>query len=98
MWGAESTAATRHIVLFADAADSEHPATYKVLLGKLTRAGVTVSVIGLGKPTDVDADFLRDVAKRGNGRIVFTDRPDELPRIFAQETLTVVRSTFVEEE
>ncbi|MGH9940297.1 MAG: VWA domain-containing protein, partial [Blastocatellia bacterium] len=41
---------TRHIILFADAADSEEPGKYQELLQQCEQAGITVSVIGLGKP------------------------------------------------
>src|SRR5262245_5306313 len=88
---------TRHIILFADAADSEEPGMYRELLQECERSGVTVSVIGLGKPTDVDADLLRDIAKRGNGQIYFTENAEELPRLFAQDTIIVARSMFLDE-
>ncbi|WP_176013568.1 VWA domain-containing protein [Victivallis sp. Marseille-Q1083] len=88
---------TRHIILFADAADAEEPGNYQELLFQCTQAGMTVSVIGLGKDTDSDAAFLQDVAARGGGRCFFTDRADELPRLFALDTIVVARNTFVEE-
>ncbi len=90
-------AGTRHIILFADAADSEEPGKYQELLAKCQQAGITVSVVGLGTATDPDADLLRDIARRGGGRIFFTDNPEELPRLFAQDTFVVARSTFVDE-
>jgi uncharacterized membrane protein len=92
-----STAGTRHVVLFADADDAEEPGDYKTLLAKFAKAGITVSVIGLGTDKDSDAEFLKDVARRGNGRIFFTNKPEELPRLFAQETLSVARSSFIDE-
>jgi len=88
---------TRHIILFADAADSEEPGKYRELLQQCEQSGVTVSVIGLGKPTDVDADLLRDIAKRGGGQIFFTERAEELPRLFAQDTIIVARSMFLDQ-
>jgi uncharacterized membrane protein len=91
-----SSLGTRHIVLFADAADSEEPGAYRELLGKTSAAGITTSVIGLGSEADVDAELLKDIAARGGGSVYFTDRPEELPRLFAQDTLVVARSTFVE--
>lgn len=92
-----AAAQTRHIILFADAADSEEPGKYQELLEKCSQAGITVSVIGLGQPTDVDAELLRDIASRGQGRCFFTDSPAELPRLFAQDTFVVARSSFLEE-
>jgi hypothetical protein len=54
-------------------------------------------VIALGSERDADAEFLKDVAARGGGRIHFTESADELPRLFAQEAITVARSSFVAE-
>ncbi len=68
---------------------------YKDLLDGYTKAGITVSVIGLGKDTDIHAGLLKDIAKRGGGNIMFTDDPQELPRLFTQDTMTIARSTFI---
>jgi Mg-chelatase subunit ChlD len=88
---------TRHIILFADAADSEEPGKYQELLQQCEQSGVTVSVIGLGAPTDVDANLLRDIAKRGAGQIFFTENAEDLPRLFAQDTIIVARSMFMDQ-
>src|SRR5262245_31045227 len=90
-------AGTKHIILFSDAADSEEPGRYQELLEKLRGAGITVSVIGLGKRTDRDGALLEDIAKLGRGRCFFTDRAEDLPRLFAQDTLVVARNTFIDE-
>ncbi len=90
-------AGTRHIILFADAADSEQPGQYRELLEACRKANITVSVVGLGTPSDVDAELLRDIARRGNGRCFFTENAEELPRLFAQDTFVVARSTFIDE-
>jgi Mg-chelatase subunit ChlD len=90
-------AGTRHMILFADAADSEEPGRYRELLEECRKANITVSVVGLGTPSDVDAELLRDIAYRGNGRIFFTENAEELPRLFAQDTFVVARSTFIDE-
>ena len=87
----------RHIILFSDAADSEEPGAYKALIDRMTKAGTTVSVIGLGSDTDSDAELLRDIAARGNGRIFFNADPSGLPTLFAQEAVTVARSAFIED-
>jgi uncharacterized membrane protein len=93
----ESNKGTRHIVLFADAADAEEPGDYVRFLSTLEGAGITVSVIGLGSESDPDAAFLKDVAQRGHGRIQFTTDAEELPRLFAEETITVARSSFIDQ-
>ncbi|HET9216704.1 MAG TPA: hypothetical protein VFR18_06980, partial [Terriglobia bacterium] len=66
------------------------------LLDTLRPLGITVSVIGMGSELDRDADFLKDVAMRGEGRFQFTSSLDELPRLFAQEAITVARSSFID--
>src|SRR5262249_8268302 len=81
----KAKAGTKHIILFADANDSEEPGAYQTLLAECEKAGITVSVIGLGTERDQDAELLKDIARRGKGRIFFTDKPEELPRLFAQE-------------
>lgn len=88
---------TRHLILFADAADAEEPGDYIKLLEEMTKAGATVSVIALGTKADADAKFLEDVAARGNGRIFFTNKAEELPNIFTQETMAVARSSFIDD-
>ena len=92
-----ATPATRHIILFSDAQDSENPAQYKTLLEKARKANITVSVIGLGSDRDVDAPLLKDIAARGGGRAFFTQDPKKLPQLFAQDTFVVARSSFIDE-
>ena len=92
----KSQAQVRHLILFADANDAEEPGQYRTLLEKATQAGITVSAIALGTESDTDAPFLMDVARRGKGEIYFTDRSDDLPRIFAEDTYKVALNTFVE--
>ncbi|MEJ0091554.1 MAG: hypothetical protein WDM80_17635 [Limisphaerales bacterium] len=41
--------------------------------------------------------LLKDIARRGGGDCYFSDNPDEIPRLFAQDTFTVARSTFVDQ-
>lgn len=95
---AKAEQVTKHIILFSDAADSEEPGDYKNLLKKFEDAGITVSVIGLGTTSDVDAKLLEDIAKLGRGNIMFTDDPEELPRLFSEDTMSVARSTFITKE
>jgi Mg-chelatase subunit ChlD len=92
-----SKAQTKHIILFSDAADAEQSAHYEEIVEKLRQADVTVSVVGLGTEHDCDANLLKDIARRGGGECYFSDNPDEIPRIFAQDTFTIARSTFVDE-
>jgi Mg-chelatase subunit ChlD len=90
-------AQTKHIILFSDAADAEQSDHYQDIVAKLLDADVTVSVVGLGTEHDCDANMLKDLARLGGGECYFSDNPDEIPRIFAQDTFTIARSTFVDQ-
>jgi hypothetical protein len=96
-WNAlkKSPGGTRHLILFSDAQDSEEPGDYQKLIQTMTDNGCTISVIGLGTDKDVDSALLVDIAKRGKGRIFFSDEPMDIPKIFAQETVTIARSAFI---
>ncbi|MEO5913446.1 MAG: VWA domain-containing protein [Luteolibacter sp.] len=93
----KSPAGTRHVILFSDAADSEEPGDYKNLIKEMTDNGATISVIGLGTNKDSDSALLEDVAKLGNGRMFFSNQPLDIPKIFAQETVTIARSAFIKD-
>lgn len=93
----KSPAGTRHVILFSDANDSEEPGDYKKLLKEMTDGGATVSVIGLGTKADSDSALLEDIAKLGNGRMFFSNEPMDIPKIFAQETVTIARSAFIKD-
>lgn len=95
---AHAEQATKHIILFSDAADSEEPGAYRNLLSSYESAGITVSVIGLGSERDTDARLLEEIATLGRGNIMFTDDPEELPRLFTEDTMSVARSSFIEKD
>ena len=87
----------KHLILFADAADSVEPGSYKMLIDEIVAAGANISVIGLGSNMDPYSQLLRDIADRGGGRLFFTNRAVDLPSIFSQEVASVTRSLFVDE-
>ena len=94
---ANADQSTRHIVIFADANDAEEPADYETFLPELVADGITVSVIGLGDMSGKDASLLENIAALGQGRCQFVSDAADLPRVFAQETIQVARSSLVEE-
>lgn len=94
---ADAPQGNRHILLFADASDAKEQEGCDALIDQCVKAGMTLSVIGLGKESDCDGDFLKDIARRGGGQAQFSDDPADLPRLFALDTLTAARATFVEE-
>jgi hypothetical protein len=50
--------------------------------------------VGLGTDRDVDAEFLRDIARRGGGEAYFTDDARQLPQLFSFDTMTRIRQSF----
>jgi hypothetical protein len=95
---AKATPETKHVILFTDADDTEEPGDYVRLLTACRELGMTCSVIALGTHTDSTATLCIDIARVGGGNIYFTEKAEELPRLFAQDTFTISRSTFLEEE
>lgn len=93
----EAPLGQRHVILFSDAGDSEEPGDYVRLIEEMRAGGATLSVIGMGTRADSDAKLLEDIAAKGGGRLFFSEIPGEIPNLFAQETVTVARSSFVEE-
>lgn len=89
---------TRHLILFTDTADTEEPGDYKKLIKEMTDKGATISVIGMGQPSDPDAKLCEEIAKLGKGRMFYSDKPLDIPKIFAQETVTIARSAFIEDK
>ena len=87
-----SSAVTKHLILFADAADSEEPGNFRSYLAKATAAGISVSVIGLGTESDCDAKLLKEIAEAGNGTCQFESNAKEIPRLFMQDTYLVAKT------
>ena len=94
----KAEAQTKHIILFTDADDTEEPGDYVNLLTTCKKAGMTCSVIALGRENGVTANLCKDIARVGGGSIYFTEEPNDLPRLFAQDTFTISRSTFIEDK
>ncbi len=88
----KSLSQTRHVILFADACDSEEPGDYRSYLEKAKKAGITVSVIGLGSGSDCDAKLLRDIAEVGGGTCQFESNANEIPRLFMQDTYLTAKT------
>jgi Mg-chelatase subunit ChlD len=89
---AKASAQTKHIILFADAADAEEPGNFKSYLATAASAGITVSVIGLGSESDCDAQLLKDIAAAGGGTCQFESDAKEIPRLFMQDTYLVAKT------
>ena len=65
----EAEQKNRHIILFADAADSEEQERCPELIERFQKMGITLSVIALGTEQDTDAEFLKRIAVLGGGEV-----------------------------
>ena len=86
----------KHIILFADSADSEEQEHCRELVRQLAIEKITTTVVALGQESDPDVEFLKDVAKLGKGRFYITHQATTLPRIFTREAILASRSQVVE--
>jgi Ca-activated chloride channel family protein len=88
-------ARSKHLIVFADADDVEEKwegqTTGRMsgpdsldLATTMRGAGITISVVALGEETDKDVGWLRELARRGNGRFSLTNNAAELPRLFLE--------------
>ncbi|MFW6155156.1 MAG: VWA domain-containing protein, partial [Planctomycetota bacterium] len=94
---AGARASSKHVVLFADADDSEQQQGCVDMVRRAHTRRVTVSVIGLGRDSPHnDSGFLKRVARAGGGKIYFTDDPRKLPRIFVRDVALAARNAFIE--
>ncbi|HTB63030.1 MAG TPA: VWA domain-containing protein, partial [Opitutales bacterium] len=92
----KSDVGQKHIILFADANDAlqQNEGTFDIVK-QIADANCTITCIGLGQDTDSGADFLRQIAAAGNGRIFFCSDANDLVDIFTQDTVAVARSSFL---
>jgi hypothetical protein len=86
------TSDLRHIVLFTDG--NSRDANYDALTADLRKEHIGLSTVGLGP--EADTKLLAKLARDGQGRFYYSDRPSELPRILATEVAIAKRSSVVE--
>ncbi|MFH0964297.1 MAG: VWA domain-containing protein [Planctomycetota bacterium] len=83
----------KHVILLSDGKTGG--SGYEDLVTRMSADGITVSTVAVG--SESDRELLRSVAAVGKGRYYSTDDPTNVPQIFVKETLTVQRSSVVEE-
>ncbi len=93
-------AMSRHVIMFADVADSEEQDDCIDMAIKYynMRPSVTTTVIGMGTDKDPDYDFQVRLARAGHGRHYYADNAADLPRFFAKDAFIVSRNAFVEKK
>lgn len=89
---------TKHVILFADASDSDQQDGCVDMARQNYAKGVTTSVIGMGEVSDPHIPFQKAVAEAGHGRLLVTNDMQKLPRLFLKEAFIVSRQAFVEDK
>ncbi len=87
-------AAKKHIIILSDGQTKE--ADFKPLVESIKGSGMTISTVAVG--TSADLKLMGDIAEWGGGRGYYTDDPDNIPRIFTDETKVVSKMLIVEKE
>jgi len=90
----EAKVKVKHIILLSDGV-SKYGGNYEQLLKQMEADNITLSVVAIG--SDSDNSLLSYLAQEGHGRYYFTNQIDNIPKIFAKETMMVTRSYFVQE-
>ena len=87
-----SPAKIKHVILMTDGVSV--PGPFYDLITKMAGNQITVSTVGIG--SDADQNLLPQMAEWGQGRYYFTDNPQNIPQIFARETMTAAKSSLQE--
>lgn len=83
----KSPAKIKHIILLSDGVSI--PGPYAEIAARLVADKITLSTVGVG--SDADVLLLDQLARWGNGRYYHTDSPENIPQIFARETILAAR-------
>ena len=82
----------KHVILLTDGHSS--PGDFEGITRDMAAARMTVSTVAVGN--GADQDTLQLIAQEGNGRYYFCDDPQNIPQIFAKETVTASKSAINE--
>ena len=83
----------KHIILLTDG--QSNPTGILDLVALAGRERITISTVAVGSGSD--QKLLMEIAEEGAGRYYFTDRADNIPRLFLKEASEVSRRSLVEE-
>ncbi len=86
-------AKVKHVIVLSDG--QTDPGDFERLVGRMTRAKITVSSVTIG--TDSDREFMRDLAAWGGGRYYFTRDLYTIPQIVTAEAVLATRAYLIEE-
>lgn len=86
----------RHIIMLADTDDCDEQEGCFEIAAKLRRLGVTLTVVGFGRPDGIDAPFCQQLARIGGGNYYVTRSARNLPKLFTADVSIMTRSAIEE--
>lgn len=89
-------AVLKHIIVLTDGRGTTRYDQHFQMMEKIGRSQVTVSTVALS--AEAARDELEKVADVANGRAWYTESFEDIPRIFVDETMTLLRQNAVEED
>ena len=90
---ASTQAKVKHIILLTDGQSNR--SGILELVGQSYQDRITISSVAVGRGSD--QTLLMQIAEEGGGRYYFTDRADNIPKLFLKETSEVSRRALVED-
>jgi len=85
---------SKHIILLTDGVSS-YGGNYETLTRQMRESGVTLTSVAVGNDSDIF--LLQQLARWGRGRFYYTDDGENVPSIFAKETVLATRSYVIEQ-
>lgn len=83
----------KHVIVLTDGVSE--PADFEGIAQNMTQAKQTCTTVAVGD--DCDFKLLQDIARIGNGRYYHAEDPNNIPQIFAKETVTASKSAINEQ-
>ena len=83
----------KHIIMMTDGR-SGSGGDYGELIQQMRESRTTLSTVAMGN--DSDTALLEAMARVGRGRYHFTSNPEDIPQIFARETIMATRTVLVD--
>lgn len=82
----------KHAIILTDGVST--PGPFQELATQMAQERMTVSTVAVG--SDSDQQLLEQIAQWGGGRYYYTDAPQNIPQIFARETMVASKSAIQE--
>ncbi len=86
----------RHILMLTDTDDCDEQEGCFEIAAQLRRLGVTLTVVGFGRPDGIHAPFCQQLARIGGGNYYVTRSARNLPKLFTADVSIMTRSAIEE--